>query len=129
MNQAGNFANPAAINSFTSVTRGVLLDENGIEIDINANPSTRGKFLIQTADDLYLLNAEGELGQIFEFNNMFEFDEVTTEMIVNSRVSSDLNELIIGRVIIRDGIDTVHAFSDSKVNTTLARLLTIINST
>ena len=60
---------------------------------------------------------------------MFEFDEVTTEMIVNSRVSSDLNELIIGRVIIRDGIDTVHAFSDSKVNTTLARLLTIINST
>ena len=84
MNQAGNFANPAAINSFIFVTRGVLLDENGIEIDINANPSTRGKFLIQTADDLYLLNAEGELGQIFEFNNMFEFDEVTTEMTVNS---------------------------------------------
>ena len=46
VNQAGNFANPAAINSFTSVTRGVLLDENGIEIDINANPSARGKFLI-----------------------------------------------------------------------------------
>ena len=118
-NPTGNFANPAAINGFTSVARAMLVDENGIEIDINANPSARGTLVIQTADDSCGLSVEGGLGQIFEFNNMFEFDEVTGEMTVNSRVLSDVNELAIGRVTKGDGIDTVHTVGDAKASATL----------
>ena len=118
-NPGGDFANPAAINGFTSVARAMLVDENGIEIDINANPSARGKLVIQTADASYGLSMEGSLGQIFEFNNMFEFDEITGAMTVNSRVLSDVNELAIGRVTKGDGIDTVHTVGDAKASATL----------
>lgn len=118
-NPGGNFVNPAAINGFTSVARAMLVDENGIEIDINANPSARGKLVIQTADDSYRLSIEGGLGQIFEFNNMFEFDEVTGKMNVDSRVASDVNELAIGRVTKGDGIDTVHTVGDAKARAIL----------
>ena len=118
-NQGGNFANPAAINGFTSVARAMLVDENGIEIDINANPTARGKLVIQTADDSYRLSVEGGLGQMFEFNNMFEFDEITGKMSVNSRVASDVNELAIGKATKGDGIDTVHTVGDVKASATL----------
>ena len=97
----------------------MVVDQNGIEIDINANPSARGKLVIQTADDSYRLSIEGGLGQIFEFNNMFEFDEITGRMSVNPRVSSDVNELAIGRVTKGAGIDTVHTVGDAKASATL----------
>lgn len=118
-NPTGNFANPAAINGFTSVARAMVVDENGIEIDINANPSARGKLVIQTADDSYRLSIEGGLGQMFEFNNMFEFDEVTGKMSVNSRVASDVNELAVGRVEKGDGEDVPHTVGDAKASATL----------
>lgn len=116
-NPTGNFVNPGA--GFTSVARAMLVDENGIEIDINANPTARGKLVIQTADDSYRLSVEGGLGQIFEFNNMFEFDEVTGKMSVNSRVASDVNELAIGKATKGDGIDTVHTVGDAKASANL----------
>ena len=117
-NPQNNFVNPLP-NHFTSVARAMVVDQNGIEIDINANPSARGKLVIQTADDSYRLSIEGGLGQIFEFNNMFEFDEITGRMSVNPRVSSDVNELAIGRVTKGAGIDTVHTVGDAKASATL----------
>ena len=117
-NPLNDFVNPLP-NHFTSVARAMVVDQNGIEIDINANPSVRGKLVIQTADDSYRLSMEGGIGQIFEFNNMFEFDEITGEMNVNPRISSDVNELAIGRVTKGAGIDTVHNVGDAKASATL----------
>lgn len=117
-NPQNDFANPLP-NHFTSVARAMVVDQNGIEIDINANPSARGKLVIQTADDSYRLSIEGGLGQIFEFNNMFEFDEIIGTMNVNSKISSDVNELSIGRVTKGPGIDTVHTVGDVKASATL----------
>ena len=118
-NPQNYFANPLP-NHFTSVARAMVVDQNGIEIDINANPSARGKLVIQTADDSYRLSIEGGLGQIFEFNNMFEFDEITGKMSVSPRISSDVNELAIGRATkgAGAGTDTV-TVGDAKASATL----------
>lgn len=117
-NPQNDFVNPLP-NHFNSVARAMVVDQNGIEIDINANPSARGKLVIQTADDSYRLSIEGGLGQIFEFNNMFEFDEITGKMSVSPRISSDVNELSIGRATKGAGINTFHTVGDAKASATL----------
>jgi flagellar hook-associated protein FlgK len=117
--QNGDFINPNIINSFSSVARAMLVDENGIEIDISAHPGATGKLVIQTADDSYCLAIQGELSKTFQFNNMFNFDELTGELKVNPKIVEDVNQLAIGQAAKDEGIDTVHVVGNAKATATL----------
>jgi hypothetical protein len=117
-NPQGDFVNPSPGN-FTSIARAMLVDENGVEIDLNANPDAEGKLVIQTSDDAYRLAIQGSLGQIFEFNNMFNFDELTGKMEVNPSISSDISNFAIGRATKGAGADAVYTVGDTKASATL----------
>lgn len=117
--QAGDFVDPNTINGFSSVAKAMLVDDQGVEIDLAANPGANGKLVIQTADDSYRLAIQGGLGSLFEFNNMFNFDEFTGELSVNPKISADVSQLAVGQAGRDAGIDTVHTVGDAKATATL----------
>jgi flagellar hook-associated protein FlgK len=117
--QNGDFVDPNTLSGFSSIARAMLVDENGIEIDMQAYPGATGKLVIQTADDSYRLAIQGGLSQTFQFNNMFNFDEFTGELKVNPKIVEDVNQLAIGRAAKDEGVNTVHVVGDAKATATL----------
>jgi len=111
--QAGDFVDPTTINRFGAVATAMLVDNNNIEIDLKTNPGATGKLVIQTTDDSYRLAIQGGLGSLFEFNNMFEFDEASGKMNVRADISEDVGQLAIGQAAKDNGTDTVHTVGDA----------------
>lgn len=116
---AGNFVNnQLLVPSHSGAARAKLVDDNGFEID----PTTGqvGKLVIETNQDSYRLAIQdGNFGNMFGFNNFFNFDQRTGAMSLRDDIADDPSKLALGRAEQGAAVQTAHTVGDVQAEGTL----------